>query len=86
MSSFLGCRREISYYMKDLTFFELDEEAYPPFWPTVSINFKVLYLLFSFYMKELIFFELDEGVYPPLWQTVSVLFFVLFSTFSVLQR
>ena len=48
MSSFLECRKGISFYMKELTFFELDERVFPNCGQLFESSFFVLLSTFSF--------------------------------------
>ena len=48
MSSFLECRKEISFYKKELTFFQFDERVFSQLWQLFQCSFFVLLSTFSF--------------------------------------
>ena len=59
MRSFLECRGEISFYMKELTFFELDERVFSQLWQTVWVLF--FCLIEYFFILTAIFYSYCEG-------------------------
>ena len=59
MSSFLECTKEISFYMKELTLFELDERVFSQLWQLFECSF--FYLIEYFFIPTAIFYPYCEG-------------------------
>ena len=66
MSSFLECRREISFYIKELTFCELDERVFS-FFPVVANCLSALFLSYEF-------FSIPQRYFTPTGRDVYFLY------------